>query len=181
MTRTFVVGESNGLADAVVFIKTGIDAAAFPSRMNNVTVLFTNCEIQPYVTAITSRQSVTFHDEEGVEHDLSLGDSSIKRTFDVPPKSQEEIFLPRPRLFVRVLCLKHSWEKSFICVLENPFFAVTDKNGNFDIPNIPPGTYTIEVAHQGATGTNGVTQSVIVVAGKKAELNMALDVPNNGM
>jgi carboxypeptidase family protein len=185
MTHTFAVGESNGLADAVVFLKQGIDRTAFPVSTNVVTILFTNCDVQPYLTALVSRQTVNFRDGEGAEHYLSLSDSGITRTLIVPKKivpmkSEVQFRFTRPRLFVPVVCLKHPWEKAFICVLENPFFAVTDKNGNFDIPNVPPGTYTIEVAHPGATGTNGVTRSVMVVAGKRAELNLALSVRNDG-
>jgi hypothetical protein len=180
MTRAFVVGESNGLADAVVFLKQGIDRTAFPAPTNVVTMLFTNCDVQPYVTALVTRQPLKFRDGGGTYHDLSLSDGGITRNLMVPQRSESQFRFPRPGLFVQVQCRRHSWEKAFVCVLENPFFAVTDKNGNFDIPNIPPGTYTVEVAHQAATGTNGVTRSVIVVAGKKAELNLTLNVPNNG-
>ena len=178
MTRTFVLGESNGLANAVVFLKVGIDATSIPAPTNGVTVLLTNCEIQPYVTAITANQLVNFRDRDGTEHVLGFGD--LRPLLLVPENAEQQYRFIRPRLFVPVKCRRHPWETAFICVLENPYFAVTDGNGNFDIPNVPPGTYTIEVAHQGATGTNGVTRSVIVVAGKTAKLNLALNVPRNG-
>lgn len=33
----------------------------------------------------------------------------------------------------------------YVGVLEHPFFAVTDKDGNFTIEGVPPGEYTVEV------------------------------------
>ena len=33
--------------------------------------------------------------------------------------------------------------KSWVLVQDHPFFAVTDKNGNYKIDNIPPGTYEV--------------------------------------
>ena len=33
--------------------------------------------------------------------------------------------------------------KSWVLVQDHPFFAVTDENGNYNIDNIPPGTYEV--------------------------------------
>ncbi len=35
--------------------------------------------------------------------------------------------------------------EAYVIVLQNPYFAVTDKEGNFNIENIPPGDYTLKV------------------------------------
>jgi hypothetical protein len=32
-------------------------------------------------------------------------------------------------------------------VVDHPYFAVTDKDGNFTIKNVPPGKYTVEAYH----------------------------------
>ena len=36
----------------------------------------------------------------------------------------------------------------YIAVFKHPFFAVTGKGGSFEIPNLPPGTYTITAWHE---------------------------------
>lgn len=178
MSRTFSIGESNGLADAVVFVRSSVRNGTVPAPNNVAMVSFTNCEVQPYVTAVMAGQLVDFLDGEGMEHKLYLADDSIKGVLSLPPKSEKLLRVTRPHLFVWMHCLEHSWETAYVCVMENPFFAVTDSNGNFKIPNVPPGKYTVEVAHQRATGPNGVTRTLVVSAGRKTELNMALDVPS---
>jgi hypothetical protein len=177
MSRTFVVGESNGLADAVVFFRPGVHTGTVPPPTNTAIVSFTNCEVQPYVTAVMTGQPVSFRDADGMGHQLYLRDNSIKGLQILAPNSERELRFTQPHLFTWVQCLVHSWESAYVCVMETPFFAVTDRNGNFDIPNIPSGKYTVEIAHQRATGTNAVTRTVVVLAGRKTELNVALDVP----
>jgi hypothetical protein len=34
--------------------------------------------------------------------------------------------------------------KGYIAVFKHPFFAVTTKDGKFELKGLPPGTYTIE-------------------------------------
>ncbi len=38
-----------------------------------------------------------------------------------------------------VSCAIHPWMKAAMMVCDNPYFAVTDANGNFSIPNVPAG------------------------------------------
>lgn len=60
---------------------------------------------------------------------------------------------PRVKTFDRVgehvvLCDVHPEMEAWIIVLENPYFAVTDENGNFKIENVPEGTYTLKTWHK---------------------------------
>lgn len=49
---------------------------------------------------------------------------------------------------VIILCNVHSEMVAYIIVLENPYFAKTDAEGNFRIENIPPGTYQLKTWHE---------------------------------
>ena len=33
--------------------------------------------------------------------------------------------------------------KAWVLVTDHPYYAITDKDGNYEIPNIPPGTYEV--------------------------------------
>jgi hypothetical protein len=58
--------------------------------------------------------------------------------------------------------------KGYIAVLKHPYFAVTDKDGHFEVKDLPPGTYTIN-AWQEKLGTK--TQKVTVAAGQSQSLD----------
>ena len=42
-------------------------------------------------------------------------------------------------------------------VLDNPYFAVTDENGNFEIKNVPAGTQKVVVWQEAVKGSGFVT------------------------
>ena len=51
-------------------------------------------------------------------------------------------------------CDIHPWMKAYWMVLDNPYFAVTDAQGNFEIKNAPAGTQKV-VVWQEAVAPNG--------------------------
>jgi hypothetical protein len=58
-----------------------------------------------------------------------------------------------------VRCNNHPWMQAFINVSANPFFAVSDTSGHYEIKGVPPGTYTIE-ADQEVDGAKTATVTV---------------------
>jgi hypothetical protein len=56
---------------------------------------------------------------------------------------------------------------AYVGVLEHPYFAVSDDSGRFNLPQLPPGTYTIETWHE-RFGTQ--TQQVTVEAKQTKDL-----------
>jgi plastocyanin len=64
---------------------------------------------------------------------------------------------------VPLLCSVHPEMSAFVIVLQNPYFALTDKAGNFEIKNVPAGTYQLKVWNE---KLQGASQSVLVEPGK---------------
>jgi hypothetical protein len=76
--------------------------------------------------------------------------------------AREEVAIP-------VKCNVHPWMKGYIAVFKHPYFAVTDKNGGFELKDLPPGTYTI-TAWQEKLGTQ--SQKVTVGVGEAKTLDL---------
>ena len=64
-----------------------------------------------------------------------------------------------PEVMIPVRCNVHPWMKAYIGVVDNPFYAVTGKDGSFSLKGLPPGDYTIEVW----TATFGTQERHLVV------------------
>src|SRR2546422_600805 len=59
----------------------------------------------------------------------------------------------------RVECATHGWMLGWVYAAEQPYYAVTKKDGTFSIQDVPPGSYTL-VAWQEYTDTTEVPVTV---------------------
>jgi hypothetical protein len=59
----------------------------------------------------------------------------------------EQVFA-REEVAISVKCNIHPWMRSYIAVLKHPYFAVTGKDGRFELKDLPPGTYTLQAWHE---------------------------------
>ncbi len=57
------------------------------------------------------------------------------------------------------ICNVHPWMKSYVGVVGHPFFAVSNDAGQFEIKDLPAGTYVLEAWHEKL----GVSQKKITV------------------
>jgi hypothetical protein len=54
-------------------------------------------------------------------------------------------------------CDIHPWMKAYWMVLDNPYFAVTDDKGNFEIKQVPAGTQKVVVWHEAVAPNSFLT------------------------
>src|SRR5712691_3864981 len=72
---------------------------------------------------------------------------------------------------MRVECDAHGWMLGWVYVADNPYYAMTGKDGSFTIKDVPPGSYTL-VAWQEFTGS---IEMPVTVKGKGVE-SVAVDL-----
>jgi plastocyanin len=72
---------------------------------------------------------------------------------------------------VPIYCNIHPKMIAYTVVLENSAFAMTDKDGNFRINDLPAGTYTINAWRLKA---KRVDQKIVIQAGQSTEVQMEL-------
>jgi hypothetical protein len=125
----------------------------------------------PAVTAITVGSTVDFPNEDPFFHNVfSL---SRAKSFDLgryPTGRSKAVRFDRPGI-VRVFCDIHSHMSAFILVFGHPYFAVTDDEGRYRIPGVPPGTYTVAVWNEALPGES---RRVTVPDGGDVEVNFTL-------
>ena len=75
------------------------------------------------------------------------------QVFDIglyPPGSSRAVRFTREGV-VRVFCNIHASMSAMIVVVSTPYFAVTKRDGSFEIPAVPDGEYDMSVFHERAT------------------------------
>jgi len=123
-------------------------------------------EFQPHVLAIMKGTKVRFNNSDPYLHNV-FSNSRVKM-FNVSQSKKgdtSELTFDKVGL-IPIKCHIHASMKAYIMVLPNPFFAVTNEKGLFQIPNVPAGTYTLKVWSEDASTT---TQTVEVTAGGRAK------------
>ncbi|SRR5579872_1309457 len=109
-----------------------------------------NKTFTPHVLAIPVGGSVSFPNLDPIFHNAFSNFNG--QIFDVAlykPGSSRTVVFKREGI-VRVFCNIHPQMSAVIAVLGTPYFAVSDKAGAFEIPNVPPGDYQFHVFHERA-------------------------------
>ena len=117
------------------------------------------CNFGPFTGVIASDEAVRFQNQDSIKHVLHTFVSKdskgrILRTVhnqDLQPREAIDRDFPADKMqdgvVVRIICNKHDFMQSWLYVVDNPYFAISDQEGRFTIDDIPPGTYTLLVRH----------------------------------
>jgi hypothetical protein len=127
----------------------------------------------PHVLAITRGSTVDFPNDDPIFHNVFSLSSAA--TFDLRryPRGQSRSQTFPKAGIVKVYCNIHSHMSATILVLDNPYFAIPNLDGTYELPNVPPGQYTLVGWHE-RVGERITT--VRVERGKAATVNLSLPV-----
>ena len=144
--------KNGGLQNVFVYIKEGLGGKIYAPLTAPVQLDQKGCRYVPHVIAVMVGQPVDFTNSDATMHNVHvMPEVSSNQSMDVsqPPRGGEtqRVFL-KPETMVPVRCNNHPWMQAFINVSPNPFFAVRDENGHFEIKGLPPGTYTLVAVHE---------------------------------
>jgi plastocyanin len=143
--ESLVVSEEGGLANVVIYVrdkkvKVHPDYAATADDV----VKFDNehCRFEPHVLTVRLSQTLALHNSDPIGHNSNLqplGDTGINPLLaaggePVTYKFKRAQTIPQP-----VSCNIHPWMKGWILPRDNPYMAVSDKDGSFEIQNLPAG------------------------------------------
>ena len=107
-----------------------------------------NLSFVPHILPIVVGTTVRFPNSDDVYHN-SFSYSKTK-SFDLGRYAKgksKTVTFDKPGI-VKVFCEIHSNMNAIIVVLENSYFDIADENGEYDIENVPPGSYTLKIWHE---------------------------------
>jgi plastocyanin len=107
----------------------------------------------PHVLPVLVGTKVDFLNSDDVLHNVFSPDECVgKFNLGSWPKGQKKSYVFKNPCVVTLLCNVHPEMGAYILVLETPYFAVTDKEGNYEIKNVPAGNYTLKIWHEKLKG-----------------------------
>ena len=142
-----------------------IAGKTFEAPKDHVTVDQRKMAFIPHVVAVQQGTTVEFLNSDPVGHNVYWpsisGNKKLAHNLGTWPKGEKKPFQFNDVGVASLLCNVHPEMSGYVVVAPTPYFAVTDKDGNFEIKNIPAGKYTLKTWSEDGKPT---TQDVDVSA-----------------
>ncbi len=171
-SEEIVVSPDLGLRWAFVYVKEG--ARPTPSPEVPVLLAQAGCLYRPHVLGVQVGQPLLIRNEDPLLHNIHvLPFANPAFNFGQPTAGLEQRrTFKSPEVMIKVVCDVHPWMRAWVGVLDHPYFAVTDAEGAYALPELPAGLYTVEAWHE---AYRSVAELVELQPGAGAVVNFQLD------
>jgi plastocyanin len=166
--------KKDDLSSAVVYLDQLKEAATTPAEMKKDFSMSTkNKELSPRAMAIPIGAKVAFPNYDPIFHNIFS--VSAPNEFDLglyKGGASKSHSFTKPGI-VRVFCNVHPQMSATIVVVNSPYLTKADKSGNFDLGEIPDGTYMLR-----AYTEEGQTEQKIQVSTTPLNVKLSIDGRN---
>ena len=160
-TESFKVNDASDLAECLIWLRN-VEYSGGISEEPAV-IDQKGCIYIPHVFGMQAGQELLIKNSDLTLHNIHAMPKINKEFNFAMPKvvKERKSTFEKPEDPFYIKCDVHPWMKSWALVLDHPYFAVTDTNGNYLIENIPAGTYEM-VCWQEKFKKNQLTTTVNV-------------------
>lgn len=202
LLQPFNVGAAGEFRDVVVYLENVEKGKAFPHD-HTIRIEARDCRFVPFTTVVREKGNVVVVNMDPVMHDIQAYETSQlgpRMLFNVPlpinphhPRDLKDrgndaamyhkhqpgepmkqfVHLAKGRKVFVMQCGFHAYMESWGLAMENPYYAMTDQDGRFEIGGIPPGTYKMLIWHPYLSGTKEQT----VTIQPKSQVKVDIKIP----
>ena len=163
---------SDGAVENVVVYLVDITAGKKMDLPSQPVLDQKGCHYTPHVQVIAKGSELQVKNSDPILHNVHsyLGTSTVLNL--AMPK--QGMVIPKKVTKAGGMTLKcdvHNYMRGAIFTADNPYVAITGKDGTFEIKDVPPGTYQIATFHEVASPKTG---SVTIKGGDKATYNVKI-------
>ncbi|OLC31048.1 MAG: hypothetical protein AUH28_14755 [Acidobacteria bacterium 13_1_40CM_56_16] len=148
-SQKFIVNQAGAVRNAVVIVEGVKRGKAMPAAAQNAEIDQNKCEYSPHVQVMAVNTEIALKNSDPILHNIQFfeGDNSL---FNIAQPVQGQVNKKKLEKTgtIYVECAVHGWMQGNVVVVDNPYYAVTDENGKFSIPDLPPGKYQVKIWHE---------------------------------
>jgi hypothetical protein len=142
--ESLIVGDKGGVANVVVWVRTK-DISVHPdyaAAANEKVVLDNhNCRFEPHVLGMRDTQKLEVKNSDSVSHNTNAALTEKPFNVIIAANTASEVGSEKAELLpAKVTCNIHPWMTGYLLVRPDPYFAISDKDGKFEIKNLPAGS-----------------------------------------
>ncbi len=147
-------GKVSGVnGESVVYVEA-IAGKTFPAPSQTVTIDQKGLMFAPHISVVQQGATIEFLNSDSVAHNVFWpsigGNKKLTHNLGTWPKGQKKSFKFDNPGVIPLLCNVHPEMSAYVIVSPTPYFAMTNKDGEFKIDNVPDGAYTVTAWHEGA-------------------------------
>jgi hypothetical protein len=149
--ESIVVGERNGLANVVVYLRTANPKVHERHKKDeNAEIPFANekCRFEPRICLVRTTQTLKVLNHDPVNHNTNFSHPDGGNNNLVANSHQLRQLSTEVRYPSAVKCNVHDWMKGYVLVRDNPYMAVSKEDGTFEINDLPAGELQFQVWHE---------------------------------
>ncbi len=161
-------------AENIAVYVDAIPGKTFDAPSQHITIDQRKMTFVPHVAVVLKGTTVDFLNSDPVGHNVYWpsvsGNKKLAHNMGTWPKGQSKAFQFNDLGVASLLCNVHPEMSGYVVVVATPYFAVTNKDGDFEIKNVPDGKYTLKTWSEDGKPT---TQAVDVSgAGANVEITV---------
>jgi len=148
----FQVSQAGGLQDTVVAILGVKKGKPFPQKMKSLHL--DRCRSDKYVIGIKNGENILVENTDPIRHEIATYEiygahrrqTSNRQVVASTSQIRSAFAHPETEEFI-IKCNLHPFLQTQGLMITNPYYAVSDAEGRFNIQDIPPGTYEVMAWH----------------------------------
>lgn len=150
----FVRVNGDAVLDTVVFLHKVKEGKPMPKELSKIEINQEKCQFHPYLSIMSNQGKLTAKNSDQTLHNIhtyELIGKARRTVFNVSQPKAGDVVTKKVKLRkgagMKVECDAHDFMHGFVFVARNPYFAVVNDKGEFEIADVPPGNYKIRFWH----------------------------------
>ena len=171
-----ISGKVSGLNGESVVYVDAIAGKTFPAPAEHPVIDQKGLMFQPHINVVLAGTTVDFLNSDKVAHNvfwpsvMQGGKKLPGKNLGTWPTGEKRSFKFEQPGVAALLCNVHPEMSGYIVVAPTPYFAKTDKSGDYKIENVPDGQYNVVAWHEGAKTSS---KAVKVAGDTKADFTVS--------
>ena len=171
----FKVSPRGGLKDTIITLEH-VEAGK-PFNKEPINIISENCKFFPDVNIIRQGEAFKIDNTDAVMHNSQVYQKErgkILLNIPIPAEEVSEgiVTFEKNYKIMQMICGMHEFMQTWGYRVQNPYYFKTDKDGNFNIGDIPPGEYVVNAWHYLMKPQK---KKIKIAAGETIDLNFEFD------